>query len=101
MEAYQPGVVRVIDRDQSDDGRPFFVMELIEGGSLADAIGGRALAPDRVLALGIQIAEGLEAAHTKGILHRDVKPANVLVTTRGTPKVLDFGLAKPIPVTDS
>ena len=81
---------------------PFIVMELLEGESLRELISRYAsrsdadsrLPLDQLLEIGIQIADGLEAAHQKGIIHRDIKPANVFVTTRGQVKILDFGLAK-------
>src|SRR4051812_35886496 len=76
------------------DGQRFLAMELLEGRSLVDVIGGRPMAPDTVVELGIQIADALDAAHAQGVLHRDVKPANIFVTRRGLVKVLDFGLAK-------
>ncbi len=69
------------------------VMELLEGPTLAERIGGHAMAPEEALPIARQIAEALEYAHEKGIIHRDLKPANILLTTRGV-KVLDFGLAK-------
>ncbi|MGE5344709.1 MAG: protein kinase domain-containing protein, partial [Acidithiobacillales bacterium] len=75
-------------------GRPFFVMELLEGVSLKDRIGAGPLPVDAVINAGIQIADALAAAHAKGIVHRDVKPANIFVTAHGEAKVLDFGLAK-------
>jgi serine/threonine protein kinase len=79
------------------DGRRFIVIELIDGATLDKVLGAGALPVDRVIDISINVADALDAAHSEGILHRDIKPGNIFITKRGQVKVVDFGLAKMMP----
>jgi eukaryotic-like serine/threonine-protein kinase len=89
-----PNVVQIYDAGE-DDGTPYIVMEYVDGRSLADELEQEGpLDPGRVVDLGVQVCAGLEHAHAAGLVHRDVKPGNLLLGEGGTVKVADFGIAR-------
>jgi eukaryotic-like serine/threonine-protein kinase len=88
-----PNICIIYEIDEVD-GKPFIAMELLEGHSLDQELHGNSLPIDHILDLGIQLSDGLDAAHRKGIVHRDIKPANLFINSLGQLKILDFGLAK-------
>ncbi len=90
-----PNIVSVYDQGRSEDGDYYMAMEYVPRGTLKERIRrDGALAPDAAAGVALQIADALQAAHEKGVIHRDIKPQNVLVTSTGDVKVTDFGIAR-------
>jgi eukaryotic-like serine/threonine-protein kinase len=92
-----PNIAKVLDAGATDSGRPFFVMELVKGVPITDYCDEAQLTPRERLELFVPVCQAIQHAHQKGIIHRDVKPSNVLVTLiddRPVPQVIDFGIAK-------
>ena len=92
-----PHICTIYDIDEHE-GQHFIALEFLEGKTLREYMLGKRLEVDQIVDLAIQVAGGLEAAHAKGIIHRDIKPGNIFVTGSGQAKILDFGLAKLLPM---
>jgi len=91
-----PNICTLYDVGQTD-GHPFLAMEFLEGQTLLQLIATGPVPFDKILEIGIQIADALDAMHAKGIVHRDINPSNIFVTSQGPAKIMDFGLAKLTP----
>src|SRR3712207_3308811 len=90
-----PNIVSIFDRGESEDGTYYIAMEYLPGGTLKDRIMTKGALPARTAAeVALQIAEALHAAHKRGVIHRDIKPHNILITDSGNVKVTDFGIAR-------
>ncbi|MGD9099138.1 MAG: protein kinase, partial [Anaerolineae bacterium] len=90
-----PNILTVHDYGESDDGQLYLVVEYVRGGALRDALE-QGMALERAVEITAQVAEALDYAHGQGVVHRDVKPNNILLTRDGRPLLADFGLVKPI-----
>lgn len=91
-----PGICTLYDVGETEGGQPFLVMELLQGETLQQRLRRGALAPEEARAIGLQVAGALEAAHRRGMIHRDLKPGNIFLAAGGQAKLLDFGLAKMV-----
>ena len=88
-----PNIIHVIDRGLSDKGRPYFVMEYVEGKDLSQLMQHNSLQAREIFKLLLQLCRGMACAHKNGIIHRDIKPANILIDNEGHVRILDFGIA--------
>lgn len=88
-----PNIIHIIDRGFTAGGRPYFVMEYVEGQTLAEKVQQTTMSPMAKVMLSMQICSGLAYAHKNGVIHRDIKPANLLIDSEGHLKILDFGIA--------
>jgi serine/threonine-protein kinase len=93
QEARHPHLVRIIDAGEAD-GRPYVVLEYVAGGTLSDCIGRGAIQLDEMIRLVAEVGAGLDALHGLGLVHRDVKPSNIMLREDGSAALTDFGLAK-------
>ncbi len=94
-----PGIAKILDAGTTDDGRPYFVMELVKGIPISDYCDRENLSPKERLQLFIPVCAAVQHAHQKGIIHRDLKPSNILIALydgQPIPKVIDFGVAKAV-----
>jgi eukaryotic-like serine/threonine-protein kinase len=93
-----PNIAKVLDAGATESGRPYFVMELVQGVKITDYCDQNSLSTKERLKLFIQVCHAIQHAHQKGVIHRDIKPSNILVTTTAEgaalPVVIDFGIAK-------
>jgi eukaryotic-like serine/threonine-protein kinase len=89
-----PYIARLLDAGRLEDGRPFFVMEYVEGRPIDEYVRASALDPASILRLFLKVCEAVQFAHQNLVIHRDIKPGNILVTASGDPRLLDFGIAK-------
>jgi eukaryotic-like serine/threonine-protein kinase len=94
-----PNIAKVLDAGATENGRPYFVMELVRGVRITDYCDQHKLSPEDRLRLFVQVSQAIQHAHQKGIIHRDIKPSNILVTLHDgvpVPKIIDFGIAKAV-----
>ncbi len=97
---HHPNIVAIHDRGETEDGTYYIVMEYLEGGTLEDLIQSEGSLPPREAAeIAVEIADALQVAHERGIIHRDIKPQNILLTKTGEAKVADFGIARAVAAT--